>query len=233
MVTRRSPRREPRRAGAVGAVDRAPPRARRAAPPAPLVAARRAVGRMACGRAGRGRRTGAAGSGGSRLAGASRSPSRAGCLAGRAAARAGARVFRGIVAHGDRAPARAAAWHREDAHPGRAGAARRSIGPSQGLDAMSDWLGMSASPRSPRPELREHVLSRALRPPRVARWPLAAAALLALAVSALLGRHATLNTQLAALQDTLRLTRDAGPRAAYVPVTVAGREGAVTIFADA
>src|SRR3989441_12328039 len=47
---------------------------------------------------------------------------------------------------------------------------------------MTDWLGLSAAPRSPRPELKGRVLARALAPRR--RWtgPLAAAAVITLAV---------------------------------------------------
>src|SRR5207237_8971221 len=41
---------------------------------------------------------------------------------------------------------------------------------------MTDWLGMSVPPRTPRPELKGRVLARALA--RWRRWPLAVAAAL-------------------------------------------------------
>ena len=101
---------------------------------------------------------------------------------------------------------------------------------------MSDWLGMSVPPRAPRPELRERVLSRARLQPR--RHPgawIAAAAALVLALGAgwwALGERAGLARRVAALEDTLEVLRHSGTRAVHVPVTVAGRDGAITIFAD-
>ncbi len=45
---------------------------------------------------------------------------------------------------------------------------------------MTDWLGLSAAPRTPRPELKGRVLARALAPRRRWRGPLAAAAMITL-----------------------------------------------------
>jgi anti-sigma-K factor RskA len=100
---------------------------------------------------------------------------------------------------------------------------------------MSDWLGMSAPPRAPRPELRERVLTRALLARPRSRWPLAAAAVLVLAVAGAwwsLRERATLAGRVAALEDTLGLLRSTGTQAVHIPVTVAGHAGAITIFAD-
>jgi anti-sigma-K factor RskA len=99
---------------------------------------------------------------------------------------------------------------------------------------MTDWLGMSVPPRPPRPNLRERVLTRALAPRR-SRWPLATAALLVVGAGAVwwsLGTRAALTARVAALEDTLSLLRGAGTRAVHIPVTVEGRAGAITIFAD-
>src|SRR5207244_6684302 len=52
----------------------------------------------------------------------------------------------------------------------------------EGLGGMTDWLGLSAAPRTPRPELKGRVLARALAPRRRWRGPLAAAAVITLAV---------------------------------------------------
>jgi anti-sigma-K factor RskA len=100
---------------------------------------------------------------------------------------------------------------------------------------MSDWLGMSVPPRAPRPELRERVLSRARLPRRSPNRMLAAAAILVLALAGtwwVLGERATLTRRVAALADTLGLLRSTGTRPVHIPVTVEGRAGAVTIFAD-
>src|SRR2546427_719891 len=50
----------------------------------------------------------------------------------------------------------------------------------EGWGGMTDWLGMLAVPRTPRPELKGRVLARALT--RRRRWPLAAAAVITMAV---------------------------------------------------
>ena len=99
---------------------------------------------------------------------------------------------------------------------------------------MTDWLGMSARPRAPRPDLRERVMARALRGRPRATWPLAAAALLVLGIAGAwsLRDRAALGARIAALEDTLGLLRGRGTQAMHIPVTVDGRAGAVTIFAD-
>ena len=104
------------------------------------------------------------------------------------------------------------------------------------MDAMSDWIGMDPSPRTPRPELKGRVLARALATRPVATaWGLAAAAVLALALvgSGLLWRRTTLLEQrLAATRDTLDLLRRPGTRVIAIPVVVGSRTGELTIFAD-
>ncbi len=99
---------------------------------------------------------------------------------------------------------------------------------------MSEWLGMAAAPRMPRAELKDRVLRRALSA-RLIPWPLLAAAALvgALAGGGVLWRHtARLETGLAAARDTLDLLRQPGGRVFMIPVTTAGRPGAMTIYAD-
>ncbi len=100
---------------------------------------------------------------------------------------------------------------------------------------MSDWLGMSASPRAPKPELRERVLSRArLQRRRPNSWMAAAAVLVLMLGGAwwALGERAALSRRVAALEDTLGLMRSPGTQTVHIPVTVDGRAGAITIFAD-
>jgi len=107
---------------------------------------------------------------------------------------------------------------------------------------MTDWLGMLAAPRSPRPELKGRVLARALAPRR--RWPLAAAAMITLAVGGgawwayrTIGTLTTERDGLAArvhaLEDTVS-TFIHGPatRLIQIAVSTGGRVGSVTIFAD-
>jgi Anti-sigma-K factor rskA len=109
---------------------------------------------------------------------------------------------------------------------------------------MTDWLGMLAAPRDPRPDLKGRVLARALAPRR--RWggPLAAAALITLAlgggawwayrtIDALTAERAVLATRVQALEDTVA-TFIHGPatRLIQIPVSTGGRVGSVTIFAD-
>jgi hypothetical protein len=101
---------------------------------------------------------------------------------------------------------------------------------------MSDWIGMGATPRAPRPELKARVLGRALATRRWSpAWALAAAAVLALSLagSGLLWRRAArLEGRLAATRDTLDLLRQPGTRVIAIPVVTAGRRGELTIFAD-
>src|SRR5437764_11008304 len=79
---------------------------------------------------------------------------------------------------------------------------------------MTDWLGMSVPPRTPRPELKGRVLARALA--RGRRWPLAlAAALVVVAggvasawwayrrIDALGAERDRLAARVAALEDTV------------------------------
>jgi len=109
---------------------------------------------------------------------------------------------------------------------------------------MTDWLGMLAAPRDPRPDLKGRVLARALAPRR--RWggPLAAAALITLAlgggawwayrtIGALTAERAVLAARVQALEDTVA-TFIHGPatRLIQIPVSTGGRVGSVTIFAD-
>src|SRR5256885_6864743 len=95
---------------------------------------------------------------------------------GGAAARGDARVFRRAVAQPDRASPAAAVGYGENATAGRPSQAYGPAGTSQGLGGMTDWLGMSVPPRTPRPELKGRVLARSLL--RRRRWPLAVAAAL-------------------------------------------------------
>jgi anti-sigma-K factor RskA len=100
---------------------------------------------------------------------------------------------------------------------------------------MSDWIGMAADPRSPRPELKQLVLARAFAARRPWRWPLAAAAgiVVALAVSGLLWRRAArLETRLAAARDTLDIIRQPGSRVISIPVVITSRPGVLTVFTD-
>jgi hypothetical protein len=109
---------------------------------------------------------------------------------------------------------------------------------------MTDWLGMLAAPRTPRPELKGRVLARALAPRR--RWggPLAAAALITLAVAGgawwayhtidtLTAERDGLAARVHALEDTVS-TFIHGPatQLIQIPVSTGGRVGSVTIFAD-
>ena len=108
---------------------------------------------------------------------------------------------------------------------------------------MMDWLGMAASPRSPRPDLRARVVERAAASRR-RPWRLAAAALLALAlggsavwaygtIGALSVERDRLALQVEALHDTVA-TFIHGPatRLVQISVSTGGRVGSVTIFAD-
>src|SRR5205085_7738979 len=163
---------------------------------------------------------------------------------GRAAARGDARVFRRAVAQPDRASPAAAVGYGENATAGRSSQAHGPAGTSQGLGGMTDWLGMSVPPRTPRPELKGRVLARALA--RGRRWPLAlAAALVVVAggggslwwahgrIDALGAERDRLAARVAALEDTVSsFIHDPATRLIQVPVSTGGRVGAVTIFVD-
>jgi len=109
---------------------------------------------------------------------------------------------------------------------------------------MTDWLGMSVPPRTPRPELKGRVLARALA--RGRRWPLAlAAALVVVAggggslwwahgrIDALGAERDRLAARVAALEDTVSsFIHDPATRLIQVPVSTGGRVGSVTIFVD-
>src|SRR5256886_13296490 len=109
---------------------------------------------------------------------------------------------------------------------------------------MTDWLGMSVPPRTPRPELKGRVLARALA--RRRRWPLAVAAALVVVaagvggawwahrtIDALMAERDRLAARVAALDDTVAsFIHDPATRLIQVPVSTGGRVGSVTIFAD-
>src|SRR5207253_5865346 len=111
----------------------------------------------------------------------------------------------------------------------------------QRRDGMTDWLGMAAHPKIPRPELKERVLARALAPRR-RPWRLAAAAgLVLLAGAGAYGWYRTLTTlrlerdrlarAVLSLQDTLALVRSPDAKVVWVPVTTGGRGGGGTVVA--
>ena len=109
---------------------------------------------------------------------------------------------------------------------------------------MTDWLGMLASPRTPRPELKGRVLARVLAQRR--RWgrPLAAAALITLAIGGgawwayrtidtLTTERDGLAARVQALEDTVSTFIHAPTtQVIQIPVSTGGRVGSVTIFAD-
>jgi hypothetical protein len=107
---------------------------------------------------------------------------------------------------------------------------------------MTDWLGMTAPPRTPPPELKGRVLARALAPRR--RWPLAVAALLVAAagggawwasrrIDALGAERDRLAARVGALEDTVAsFIHGPTTRLIQIPVSTGGRVGSVTIFAD-
>ena len=109
---------------------------------------------------------------------------------------------------------------------------------------MTDWLGMLATPRSPHPELKGRVLARALAPRWRWRGPLAAAALLTLAVAGgawwayrtigrLTAERDGLVARVEALEDTVAsFIHGPATRLIQIPVSTGGRVGSVTIFAD-
>ncbi len=108
---------------------------------------------------------------------------------------------------------------------------------------MTDWLGMAAHPRAPRPDLKARVVARAVASRR-RTWRLAAAAVLALALGGggawvsrtivtLSAERDRLATQVAALTDTVTtFLRGPATRLIQIPVSTGGRVGSVTIFAD-
>ncbi|HVH67309.1 MAG TPA: anti-sigma factor [Gemmatimonadales bacterium] len=107
---------------------------------------------------------------------------------------------------------------------------------------MTDWLGMVATPRTPRPELKGRVLERART--RRRRWPLAVAALLVVGaggaawwakrtIDQLTVERARLATRATALEDTVStFIHGGGTELLQIPVSTGGRVGSVTIFAD-
>ncbi|HYS19939.1 MAG TPA: anti-sigma factor [Gemmatimonadales bacterium] len=109
---------------------------------------------------------------------------------------------------------------------------------------MSDWLGMSAPPRAPRPELKAQVLVRAAQRRggrRYGPWLAAAAVLVVVAGGAswtyrrmgvLEGERARLLAELQAARDSLSFIMGTSSRVIQIPVSTNGRVGAVTIFAD-
>ena len=111
---------------------------------------------------------------------------------------------------------------------------------------MSDWLGMSAPPRAPRPELKAQVLARASQRRsgrRYGPWLAAAAVLLLVAggggaswayrrLGVLEGDRARLVAELQAARDSLSYLVGTTSRVIQIPVSTNGRVGAVTIFAD-
>jgi anti-sigma-K factor RskA len=107
---------------------------------------------------------------------------------------------------------------------------------------MTDWLGILARARTPRPELKGRVLERALASRR--RWPLAVAAVFALAVvgagwwayriiGALTAERDELASRVTAYEDTVStFIHGSATQLIQIPVSTGGRVGAVTIFAD-
>ncbi|HEV2752039.1 MAG TPA: anti-sigma factor [Gemmatimonadales bacterium] len=107
---------------------------------------------------------------------------------------------------------------------------------------MTDWLGILAPARTPRPELKGRVLERALAPRQ--RWPLAVAAVLALGaagaawwayrtIDGLTTERDELASRVEAYQDTVStFIHGSATQLIQIPVSTGGRVGAVTIFAD-
>ena len=111
---------------------------------------------------------------------------------------------------------------------------------------MTDWLGMAAHPRTPRPELKARVVARVLASRRrPVGWLVAAALALVIGgggggafwayrtIGALTADRDRLAAQVAALHETVA-TFIHGPatRLIQIAVSTGGRVGAVTIFAD-
>jgi hypothetical protein len=108
---------------------------------------------------------------------------------------------------------------------------------------MTDWMGMSASPRTPPPGLKSRVLARVGAAGARPRWPLALAAGLVLVAGGLgywgwresqqlASTRGQLTEAMTAYRDTLSLLRSPGTRVINIPVSTNGQVGAVTIFAD-
>lgn len=106
---------------------------------------------------------------------------------------------------------------------------------------MTDWLGMSVMPRAPRPDARARVLARAFGTAPSYSWrsklplAIAAAAMLVVAASLFTARSVVrLRGEVAQLRDSLAVAawRLPGARVVAIPVTTAGRAGAITVMAD-
>src|SRR5260370_38141397 len=109
---------------------------------------------------------------------------------------------------------------------------------------MSDWLGMAAPPRAPRPELKAQVLVRGgQRGGGRGYGPSLAAAAVLLVVAGgaswtyrrmgvLEGERARLLAELQAARDSLSFIMGTSSRVIHIPVSTNGRVGAVTIFAN-
>lgn len=106
---------------------------------------------------------------------------------------------------------------------------------------MTGWLSMGVTPRTPRPEVRAQVLARAFGTSTSYSWrsriplAMAAAALMVVAASFFTVRSLQqLRAEVAQLRDSLASAswQLPGAHAIAIPVTTAGRRGAITVMAD-